>query len=361
MSKSPQRLQVALALFVLLYGVSVDYLSKSAHADEACGDSNSMPSSLKEDSIDWTQRLSQETRNAIDAIRPSLVTIGPPSPAQSVSDLTPFRPEFSDSLYSPFNGAQNLAQILPSATGSSLGGTGVIVSENGLIWTSSDVVGDLSSVTVTLQTDTSYEGNVVLCDRESGLAIVKIDAEQLPSVLLEKPATLKPADWAIAVALDADHEPVIAAGLVSSVSRGSSESPIGAKTVRFAFPISTDFAGCAFVNLKGELVGINVPRQSSSCVALPTRSAMAIQRKTLENSATTSPLFNDPISTVSVKLDFGKEGRLSSRQATHQTVSVPRLEWTSATIASSLRNWLESWRDLLVPRVHPGPHASEPR
>jgi hypothetical protein len=301
------------------------------------------------------------------------VTISSALQAHLSPVFPPLLPEFSDGDYSPFNDSYYSPSVRQANADPSYGGTGVIVSEDGLIWTSSDVVHGLDSVNVTLQTQISYEGKVLLCDPDSGLAIVKVDADKLPAAHFGSTAKPRLADWAIAVALDDSHEPIFSAGLISSFRRAKRDSQGGTKTIRFAFPISADFTGCAFVNLRGELMGINalssssIDIASSSCVALHTQSALELQRNAIERTAATESEFHNPTCAMNDSIDthdlteHRKEGMLSKFDTIRELFSVPRSHWTSATIASSIRNWFASWQDAIDPRTHPDPNASEPR
>lgn len=369
MTKSLQQFQSTFALFVLLCAVSVSLV---VHADDATliGPDIS-PASLKTDSLSLADRLSQDIRNAVEEIRPSLVTIRS-TDRQSIHPVVPLLPEFSQD-YSLLNSGDELPQFLRLSSNNSTLGTGVIVSEDGLIWTSSDVTKNCESVNVTLQNNRSYEGRVVLNDADSGLAIIRIAAKNLPSVHFERRARARIADWAIAVAMNDRREPIISTGFISSLSRGSSDRAEGTKTIRFSFPVADDCGGCAFINLKGEFLGIHVPTPSCSagtaysCVALDTESAMALQRKVREDTAANGsqldrfvPYRNESQHTRVLGHDR-KEGMVSSLNTIREMLLVPPSESTMAAFASSVRNWLTSWQDASAPQVRPASNASELR
>lgn len=364
MTRSRHRFQLALALFLMVCALSFDYLSRVARAENAALKRSSVnTTSIKDNSVHLAENFSQGIRDAVERIRPSLVTIRPVSNDSEASVLPPSLPEFSDGDYSPFN---NLLDARRSDVA-----TGVIVSEDGYIWTSSDVVASLNSVIVTLQ-NTSYEGKVVCQDLESGLAIIKVEAEKLPAARRGDVTDPRLADWAVAVALNEKHEPLISAGLVSSVIT-EFESQRGIKRIRFAFPTSADFAGCAFVDLGGDLIAINalnssrIAGDSISCTALAAGSANEVHQQAVEDAATKSEELSQQKSIVgdSIATQYStqerKEGKLSKIDTIGDLFSVPRSQWTSATIASSVRSWLTSRQDGKGPQKSSATNASESR
>ena len=370
MTKSRHNFHLGLALFLMLCAGSLDYVLLSVRADSAAAaGSNDVPVSLKSNSLYSVEDLSQGVRDAVEMIRPSLVTISTVSKLREINDLLP---EFSDGDYRPLNDNPNRSSFIRSNADRSNVATGVILSEDGFIGTSSDAVHNLDSVIVNLQNDASYEGKVVLHEPESNLAIIKVEADKLPAAHLG--STVKPrlADWAIAVALNDQNEPIISAGLISSFgeNRGSQSRM---KRIHFAFPVSADFRGCAFVNLSGELIGIHAPNwsrianASTSCVALDTETVNELQRKTLESNASNNQEPGHQKSTwhdstaVQHFTQKGKEEALSKIDKIRELFSVPRSEWTSATIASSVQSWLFSWLDANNPPTHPVSNASESR
>lgn len=372
MTKSSHLFHLSLALFLLLCAASFDWVLLSVRADSAAGTSSKRdPVSVKSDSLCLAEGVSQGIRDAVDIIRPSLVTISTASKSRRTSVLPPLLPEFSDCDYGPLSDSPHLKPFFRSNSDRSEVATGVIVSEDGFIWTSSGAVRNLDSVTVTLQNKTSHEGKVVLDDPESGLSIIKIDAEQLPAAHVE-PKNPSLADWAVAVALNEQHEPIISAGLISSFI-GNPESQSGMKRIQIASPISADVTGCAFVNLSGELIGIKQPHSSrvagelNSCIAFDAESANQLQRKAVERTANKEQELRkqqsalDDSTTTQHFTQIGKEAALSKLEFIRDLFFVPRSEWTSATIASSVRSWLTSWQDANDPPTHPVSNASESR
>lgn len=372
MTKSGRHFHIGLAIFLLLCAASFDWLVLGIRGETAAfAGSNSSTPPTQSNSLQTSEGLSRNIRDAFEAIRPSLVTIRGASRTRFSPLLPPLLPKLSDDCR-PLNDSIFAPTMLRSSDRGN-GGTGVIVSEDGLIWTSSDVVRDSDSVIVTLQADKTHEGKVVLRDSGSGLAIVKIDAGKLPAAVFGKSAEPNLADWTIAVALNDRHEPILSAGLISSFSSQKDDSEAKVRMIRCGFPLSDDFTGCAFVNLRGELIGISTSRPtefahaSSSCVALNAQSAIELQRKMRERAVTEGEEFDDPTSTaddsdaVRDLTQYRKEESLSKLETISELFSEPRSEWTTATIASSVRNWLASWSDANHSQTHSASKASESR
>lgn len=156
-------------------------------------------------------------------------------------------------------------------------GSGVIISKDGYIVTNNHVVQDADEVEVVLTDKRSFKAKVIGTDPLTDLAVVKIDANNLPVVTLGDSDALKLGEWVLAVGYPLDLESTVTAGIVSAKSRkiGILEQSFNqgqqkqtqqqreqADTPVEAF-IQTDAAinpgnsGGALVNLQGELVGIN--------------------------------------------------------------------------------------------------------
>ena len=135
-------------------------------------------------------------------------------------------------------------------------GSGFIVSPDGVILTNAHVVADASNVTVKLTDKREFKAKVIGIDRPSDVAVLKIDANNLPTVKLDKADDVKVGEWVVAIGSPFGFENSATAGIVSAKSR----SLPGGGYVPF---IQTDVAvnpgnsGGPLFNLKGEVVGIN--------------------------------------------------------------------------------------------------------
>ncbi|WP_234736076.1 Do family serine endopeptidase [Tellurirhabdus bombi] len=148
-------------------------------------------------------------------------------------------------------------------------GSGVIISPDGYIVTNNHVVKDADEVEVILTDKRSFKAKVIGTDPLTDLAVIQINAKNLPSITLGDSDNLKLGEWVLAVGYPLDLESTVTAGIVSAKGRGigilnqnvNREDPKGDSPIE-SF-IQTDAAinpgnsGGALVNLRGELVGIN--------------------------------------------------------------------------------------------------------
>lgn len=139
-------------------------------------------------------------------------------------------------------------------------GSGFIIKSDGLVMTNAHVVDKASSVTVTLKDGREFTGRVVGEDPLTDVAIIKIQANKLPTVSLGNSDQIKPGEWAIAIGNPLGLDNTVTAGIVSGTGRSSSE--IGAPDRRVSF-IQTDAAinpgnsGGPLLNQRGQVIGMN--------------------------------------------------------------------------------------------------------
>ena len=139
-------------------------------------------------------------------------------------------------------------------------GSGFIISTDGRIITNAHVVEGATKVTVTLTDGRTFEGVVVGTDKVTDVAAVKIDAQNMPSVIFGNTKSLSPGQWAIAIGNPLGLDNTVTAGIISALGRSSSEVGIPDKRVQF---IQTDAAinpgnsGGPLLNDRGEVIGMN--------------------------------------------------------------------------------------------------------
>ena len=137
-------------------------------------------------------------------------------------------------------------------------GSGFIVSPDGYILTNAHVVMDADQVTVKMNDRREYQAKVVGIDQRTDVAVIKIDAKNLPVVRIGDATKLKPGEWVLAIGSPFGFENSATAGIVSATSRSLPNE--GNNYVPF---IQTDVAvnpgnsGGPLFNLAGEVIGIN--------------------------------------------------------------------------------------------------------
>jgi serine protease Do len=135
-------------------------------------------------------------------------------------------------------------------------GSGFIVTADGYILTNAHVVGEADEITVRLTDRREFPAKLIGSDTRTDVAVIKIEAKDLPVVSIGDPADLKTGEWVLAIGSPFGLANTATAGIVSATSR----SVGGGSPVPF---IQTDVAvnpgnsGGPLFNLSGEVVGIN--------------------------------------------------------------------------------------------------------
>ena len=205
---------------------------------------------------------------AAEAVTPTVVhirtTVTRTVRQQQVPDI--FREFFGDEL------GQGQGQGRSRRQQGQASGSGVIISKDGYIVTNNHVVQGADEVEVIMTDKRSFKAKVIGTDPLTDLAVIKVEANNLPSIVLGDSDALRLGEWVLAVGYPLDLESTVTAGIVSAKGRGigilqrenarQQQNDPKADTPIEAF-IQTDAAinpgnsGGALVNLRGELVGIN--------------------------------------------------------------------------------------------------------
>ena len=138
-------------------------------------------------------------------------------------------------------------------------GSGVIIRPDGYIVTNNHVVSGATTVKVTLNNNKTYDATVIGTDEATDVALIKIDAEGLPTIPFADSDTLRLGEWVLAIGSPYNLRSTITAGIVSAKGRSMAQDG----SFKIESFIQTDAAvnpgnsGGALVNKSGELVGIN--------------------------------------------------------------------------------------------------------
>ena len=147
------------------------------------------------------------------------------------------------------------------------GGSGVIISTDGYIVTNNHVVDGATKLRVKLNDGRVFDAKVIGKDPTTDVALVKVEAEELPILKFGSSDDLRLGEWVLAIGSPFDLQSTITAGIVSAKARQLDVIPNEFRIESF---IQTDAAvnpgnsGGALVNARGELVGINTVIKSST-------------------------------------------------------------------------------------------------
>ena len=139
-------------------------------------------------------------------------------------------------------------------------GSGVIISRDGYIVTNNHVVANANKVSVTMYNNQKYTAEVIGKDKNSDLAVLKIDANNLPAIVYGDSDQAEVGEWVLAVGNPFDLTSTVTAGIISAKSR---DININNNALAIEAFIQTDAAvnpgnsGGALVDIDGKLIGIN--------------------------------------------------------------------------------------------------------
>ena len=137
-------------------------------------------------------------------------------------------------------------------------GSGFIISSDGYVLTNNHVVDDADKVTVRLQDHRTLTAKVVGTDKVYDIALLKLDAKDLPTVTLGDSKQLKPGQWVLAIGSPFGFDYTVTQGIVSAVGRnlGSRDQPY-TSFIQTDVPINRGNSGGPLFNMDGQVVGIN--------------------------------------------------------------------------------------------------------
>ncbi|MGC1306009.1 MAG: HhoA/HhoB/HtrA family serine endopeptidase [Phormidesmis sp.] len=188
----------------------------------------------------------------VQSVGPAVVRIN--ASRTVVSGQSPAIPE----EFRQFFGNRLPSQVPQERTESGVG-SGFIVSEDGRVITNAHVVEGADTVQVTLKDGRTFEGKVLGSDPVTDVAVIDLDANDLPTVAVSE-AELLPGEVAIAIGNPLGLDNTVTVGIISATGRTSGQVGISDKRVDF---IQTDAAinpgnsGGPLLNARGEVVGMN--------------------------------------------------------------------------------------------------------
>ena len=140
-------------------------------------------------------------------------------------------------------------------------GSGIIISADGYIVTNNHVVNNASKVTVGLSDKRQFDATVVGTDPLTDLAVVKIEANNLPVAFLGNSDNLKVGQWVMAIGNPLSLASTVTAGIVSAIGRGQLgliRDSYGVENfIQTDAAINPGNSGGALVDLSGSVIGIN--------------------------------------------------------------------------------------------------------
>jgi Do/DeqQ family serine protease len=181
---------------------------------------------------------------------------------------------------------------LPSGPSRQKGiGSGVIVSRDGYILTNAHVVRGADRLTVTLLDGRTFAGKVVGADSATDLAVVKIQASNLPIARLGESAPLQPGDWAIAIGNPYGLNFTVTVGVISATGRSLPDGP-EEPFLQTDAAINPGNSGGPLVDAVGRVIGINTAEFENAQgigFAIPVDTAKGIMQQLIATGRVARP------------------------------------------------------------------------
>ena len=182
------------------------------------------------------------------------------SKTQTVEYSDPFEDFFSDPFGGFFgrgqgnnNGKRQRQVQTPKRAAA---GSGVIISADGYIVTNNHVVDGAEELTVTLNENSKeYSARIIGADATTDLALIKIDAKNLPAIAIANSDDAKVGEWVLAIGNPLGLNNTVTAGIVSAKARSMGQGV--SSMIQTDAAINQGNSGGALVNTRGELIGIN--------------------------------------------------------------------------------------------------------
>jgi serine protease Do len=163
-------------------------------------------------------------------------------------------------------------------------GSGFIVSADGIILTNAHVVDGADQVTVKLTDKREFQAKVLGKDKATDIAVLKIDAHNLPVVKIGDAGQERVGEWAVAIGAPFGFENTATAGIISAKARSLPDQGY-VQFIQTDVPVNPGNSGGPLFNLDGEVVGINSQIYSGSggyqgvSFAIPINLAMQVEQQ----------------------------------------------------------------------------------
>lgn len=137
-------------------------------------------------------------------------------------------------------------------------GSGVILDPSGIVVSNYHVVGGADEIVIVLEDGREFQGRVILADRETDLAVVRLDgASDLPALSLRDSDTIEVGDLVLAIGNPFGVGQTVTSGIISALGRGVAARGEPGMFIQTDAAINPGNSGGALIDMQGRLVGIN--------------------------------------------------------------------------------------------------------
>ncbi len=133
-------------------------------------------------------------------------------------------------------------------------GSGFILSADGYVMTNAHVVENATTIYVTLTDKREFKGKLIGSDKRSDVALVKIEASNLPRIAIGDSKSIRVGQWVLAIGSPFNLDNTVTAGIVSAKSRDTGEL---LPFIQTDVAVNPGNSGGPLINMRGEVIGIN--------------------------------------------------------------------------------------------------------
>lgn len=224
-------------------------------------------------------------------------------------------------------------------------GSGFVIGADGVILTNAHVVEGADTVNVTLKDTRTFTGRVLGADKVTDVAVVKIEATDVPVVTIGNSDKLLSGEWAIAIGNPLGLDNSVTAGIISATGRSSSDVGVPDKRVGF---IQTDAAinpgnsGGPLLNASGQVIGMNtaiIQGAQGLGFAIPIKTAQLVAQELVSTGKVEHAYLGIEMATLTpdVKQQINSNNNSSLRVTVDRGVAIISVVPTSPAAASGLR------------------------
>lgn len=133
-------------------------------------------------------------------------------------------------------------------------GSGFVISPDGFVMTNHHVVNGADEIFVTFSNDREYKAKLVGSDQRTDVAVVKLDADDLPSLTIGDPKKVRVGEWVLAIGSPFGLQNTVTAGIVSAKGRDTGDY---LPFIQTDVAVNPGNSGGPLINMNGEVIGIN--------------------------------------------------------------------------------------------------------
>ncbi|HTZ18782.1 MAG TPA: DegQ family serine endoprotease [Dissulfurispiraceae bacterium] len=216
---------------------------------------------ISPEAVEILSKTGHAMAEVVAAVKPAVVNI---SSTRTIKSQGMSHPFFNDPMFRRFFGEEFGGMEKPREYKQASLGSGVIVHTNGYILTNNHVVKDADEIKIKLSDKREFKGKVIGTDPKTDIAVIKIDAADLPVMKMGDSDKMMVGETVIAIGNPFGLSQTVTSGIVSATGRADVGITDYEDFIQTDAAINPGNSGGALVNVRGELIGINTAIFSTS-------------------------------------------------------------------------------------------------